>query len=143
MSLYTQFGTDSNLETSGILLQYGQNSQGKDICIRIARAGGNNKQYQKRMETLIKPYRRQIQNETLDNDIADKITKEVYAQTVVLGWENVEDENGEELEFSVANCIKLFTDLPELWSDIQQQDTRASLFRAEILENDSKNQLRS
>ena len=79
----------------------------------------------------------------MDNDVADKITKEVYAQTVVLGWENVEDENGEELEFSVANCIKLFTDLPELWSDIQQQATRASLFRAEILENDSKNQLRS
>ena len=139
MSLYSQFKTDKNIEKDGIVLEYGMNSKKKIIGIRIARAGGANVQYSKLLEAKIKPYRRQIQNETLDNDIADKITKEVYAQTIVLGWENVEDENGEELEFSVANCIKLFTDLPELWSDIQQQATRASLFRAEILENDSKN----
>ena len=139
MSLYSQFKTDKTIEKDGIVLEYGMNSKKKIIGIRIARAGGANVQYSKLLEAKIKPYRRQIQNETLDNDIADKITKEVYAQTVVLGWENVEDENGEELEFSVANCIKLFTDLPELWFDIQQQATRASLFRAEILENDSKN----
>lgn len=139
MSLYKQFKTDKNVEKEGIVLNYGKNSKGEDIEIRIARAGGANVQYAKLLEAKTKPYRRQIQNETLDNEVAEKITKEVYAKAVVLGWIGVEDENGKELEFSFENCMKLFDDLPDLWTDIQQQSTKSALFRADILEQDAKN----
>ncbi len=139
MSLYKQFKTDKNVEKEGIVLNYGKNSKGEDIEIRIARAGGANVQYAKLIEAKTKPYRRQIQNETLDNEVAEKITKEVYAKAVVLGWTGVEDENGKELEFSFENCMKLFDDLPDLWTDIQQQSTKSALFRADILEQDAKN----
>lgn len=139
MSLYKQFKTDKNVEKEGIVLNYGKNSKGEDIEIRIARAGGANVQYAKLLEVKTKPYRRQIQNETLDNEVAEKITKEVYAKAVVMGWTGVEDENGKPLEFSSENCIKLFDDLPDLWMDIQQQSTKAALFRADILEQDAKN----
>ena len=139
MSLYAQFKTDKNVEKTGIILEYGFNSKKQPIQIRIARAGGANEHYSKLLEAKIKPYRRQIQNETLDNAIAEKITKEVYAQSVILGWENVEDEKGNPIEFNVDNCVKLLTDLPDLWSDIQAQSTRAALFRADILEADAKN----
>lgn len=149
MSLYSQFKTDKSIEKEGIVLNYGKNSKGKDIEIRIARAGGANVQYAKLLEAKTKPYRRQIQNETLDNEVAEKITQEVYARTVVLGWNGVEfpilDEKGEEtgsfeeLPFNEKNCIRLFQDLPDLWSDIQQQSQRSALFRAELLEQDAKN----
>lgn len=139
MSLYKQFQTDKTVEKEGIVLNYGKNSKGEDIEIRIARAGGANVQYAKLLEAKTKPYRRQIQNETLDNEVAEKITKEVYAKAVVLGWTGVEDENSKELEFSFENCMKLFDDLPDLWTDIQQQSTKAALFRADILEQDAKN----
>ena len=139
MSLYKQFKTDGSLEKEGILLEYGTNSKDEPICIRIARAGGANAQYAKRMEARVKPYRRQIQNETLDNEVAEKITKEVYAKAVVLGWTGVEDENVKEMEFSFENCMKLFDDLPDLWTDIQQQSTKSALFHADILEQDAKN----
>ena len=149
MSLYSQFKTDKNVEKEGIVLNYGTNSKGKDIEIRIARAGGANVQYAKLLESKTKPYRRQIQNETLDNEVAEKITQEVYAKTVVLGWTGVEfpvldaqgEETGtfEELPFNDKNCMRLFKDLPDLWSDIQQQSQRAALFRADVLEQDAKN----
>lgn len=139
MSLYAQFATDKNVEKDGVVLEYGLNSKKKVIAIRIARAGGANTHYAKLLESKIKPYRRQIQNETLDNAIAEKLTKEVYALSVVLGWENVEDKEGNELEFNQTNFIKLMDDLPDLWSDIQNQATRAALFRSEILEADAKN----
>jgi len=139
MSLYSQFETDRSVEKDGIVLQYGMNSKKKPIEIRIARAGGANEHYNKLLEIKIKPYRRQIQNETLDNAVAEKITKEVYAATIVLGWTGVEDRAGNEMEFNQVNCIKLFTDLPDLWSDIQSQSVRAALFRTEILEADAKN----
>ena len=138
-SLYSQFQTDKNVEKEGVVLTYGMNSKNKPIEIRIARAGGANVRYNKLLEAATKPYRRQLQNETMDNELAEQITQKVYAQSILLGWENVEDENGVELSFNVDNCMKLFKDLPDLWSDIQIQSTRAALFRAQILETDSKN----
>lgn len=139
MSLYKSFKTDANLEKSGIELEYGENSKGQPILIRIARAGGANSAYNKRLEVLTKPYRRQIQTETIDNKVLEKIVAQAFAETVVLGWEGVEDEANNELPFSVDNVVKLFNDLPDLYKDIQEQAQKTALFRQEILEADSKN----
>lgn len=139
MSLYKSFKTDTSLEKDGILLEYGKNSKGNPIAIRIARAGGANSQYTKRMEAKVKPYRRQIQNETIERALLEDIVKEVFAETVVLGWENVEDENGNDMSFSKENCIKLFTDLPDLFTDVQEQAQRSALFRQDVREADAKN----
>lgn len=139
MNLYQQFKTNDNLETQGILLEYGTNSQGNPICIRIARAGGANRAFEKLIEAKVKPFRRQIQNDIMETALQEKIILEVYANTIILGWENVEDENGQPLEFSVPACIKLLTDLPDLFRDIQEQSQRASLFRQDLRSADSKN----
>jgi hypothetical protein len=155
-SLYTQFKSDSNLEKTGILLQYGINDRvkaaliesgkteaqaesGAAIAIRIARAGGANTQFQKRMEILVKPYRRQLQTETHDTKVIDRLVRQVYAETVVLGWENVDNAAGQPLSHSVDACMQLFIDLPDLFADLQEQAQRAALFRAEILEVEAGN----
>jgi hypothetical protein len=145
-SLFKQFKSDEDLEKNGILLEYGyvDGPDGKPdltrpICIRIARAGGANSKFAKRFDIKTKPYRRQIQTETIDKDIADKVMREVYAETVVLGWENVQDEQGNDIPFSVPNCVDLFERLPGLFSDIQEQSQRAVLFRSAVREVDSGN----
>jgi hypothetical protein len=139
MSLYTQFQTDESLEKTGILLEYGETAAGKPICIRIARAGGANKQYEKRLEAATKPIRRQLQNETAESAQLVRILRKVYAETVVLGWENVEDRDGKPIPFTVDNCIQLFTDLPDLFMDVQEQSRRAALFKLQVREDDAKN----
>lgn len=139
MSLYKQFQTDTTLETTGIDLQYGTNSKNLPILIHIARAGGANKAYTKRMEALVKPYRRQIQNETIDRVVLDGIVKQVFAETVLLGWQNVEDKDDKPITFSAANALKLFEDLPDLYADISEQAQKAALFRTDIREGDAKN----
>lgn len=138
-SLYSQFASDSKLEKEGVLLEYGENSKGLPIGIRIARAGGGNLQYIKALEAKVKPYRRQIQTETIDRKLVEKLTLEVFCKTVVLGWENVEDEAGNPLEFSYDNAIKLFTDLPDLFADVQEQAGKAVLFRKLIRETAAGN----
>lgn len=139
MSLYKQFETDTSIEKTGILLEYGKNSKGQPIAIRIARAGGANDAYLKRIEARAKPHRRSIQNETIERALLEGIVKEVFAETVVLGWENVEDRDGNPMQFSKENCLKLFQDLPDLFADIQEQAGRAVLFRKEIQEASAKN----
>lgn len=145
MSLYRQFKTDNNLEKEGVILSYGFNADNKPIEIRIARAGGSNGAFNRALEHEMKPYRRQLQTETMDNSVAEMLMKRVYARTVVLGWTGVdieESENGPAIpkaQFNEENCVRLFNDLPELWRDVQEQAGKAALFRAQIAEEDAKN----
>jgi hypothetical protein len=139
MSLYQKFETDRSLEKTGITLDYGLNSKNEPIEIRIARAGGANDAYLKRLEAKAKPVRRQIQHETIERAQLDQIVKEVYAETVVLGWNGVEDRDGNPMEFTKDNVLKLFNDLPDLYLDIQEQATSSAAFRVAVREDDSKN----
>lgn len=146
MSLYGQFKSDANVEVTGVVIEYGylrddkgQPDLSKPISFRIARAGGANVRFQKRMDAKVKPYRRQIQTETIDLTVLKRLIREVYAETVVLGWDNVTDAAGNVLPFTYDNCLKVFTDLPDLFEDIQEQAARAALFRADIQEVEAGN----
>lgn len=139
MSLYKQFETNESLEKEGVILNYGVNSKGQNIDIRIARAGGHNTRFNKIAEQVLKPYRRQLANETADREITDRLMRIIYARAVILEWSGVEDKAGKPMEFTEANAIKLFTDLPDLFSDIREQADKQALFRKEALEEESKN----
>lgn len=139
MSLYKQFSTDAKVEREGVVLQYGFNSKQNPIGIRVARAGGANAAYTKRLQSKLNPHRRQLQTETIDKKLLERLLLEVFCETVVLGWENVETENGEDLPFSYENALTLFTDLPELFTDVQEQATKLALFKSEVREVDSGN----
>lgn len=139
MSLYSMFQNDANLERDGIVLEYGVNAAKLPISFRIARAGGSNEAYTKRMTHRMKPLRRQIQTETLDPETAKKVVMEVFVETVLLGWENVDDADGNPLPFTRDNALKLFNDLPDLYLDITEQAQKAALFRKEIQEADAGN----
>mgnify|MGYP000010431920 CR=1 FL=1 len=94
MSMYKQFKTDANLEKAGIDIDYG------DFVIKIARAGGANKRFARIMEEKMKPVRRAMQTETLENARAEALLREAYADGVVLLWSVlvVADEKGKPLE---------------------------------------------
>jgi len=134
MNPYAMFKTNPAAEAeAGIVLDYGT------FSIRIVRAGGANRKFGKLLGDRLKPYRRQIDNDTMDDAAAQKIMAETYADAVILGWEGVTDEAGTPLDFSRANCVTLLTDLPELFRDIQEQAGRAANFRAAEREADAKN----
>lgn len=146
--LYSMFKTDTNLEQNGIWLEYADNSKGAPIRIRIARAGGSNQRYNSTLNAKGKAYKQQIKHEVLSPEVSLRLVRETYAETVVLNWENVEfpvlkdgEPTGEfeAAEFSVANVIRLFTDLPDLFLDVKEQAENMSLFRLSLLEAEAKN----
>lgn len=139
MNLYKAFKTDSSLETDGIWLEYGKNSKGDPIRIRIARSGGNNTKFAKVMERLVRPHKRAMKLGTLDDDIAQKLMYEAYAEAVVLEWVGVEDEHDQLLPFSKENVMRVFTDLPDLFTDIRQGSEDARLFRENLRSEDLGN----
>jgi hypothetical protein len=133
--LYSKFQTDTDVEQKGVILDYGDGN-GR---IRIRRAGGANHAFIKALEKVSRSHRAQIQHNLMSPDESLHIMVEVYASTVVLGWEGVTGEDGKPLPFSKENCMKLFKDLPDLFRDVQEQAQNVSLFRANLSEADAKN----
>lgn len=134
MSTYRQFRTSDNLETNGIWIDYGTAGR-----FRIARAGGANKRFTKKLQRLAKPFRKAIQAESMDDELADRLMMQAFCECVLIGWEGVTGPDGNPLPYSAEAAAKLFEDLPDLYLDLRQQAQNGALFREALLEADAGN----
>jgi hypothetical protein len=151
MGLKAQFATDVSLETSGIIIDYGNDR------IKIARAGGANKKFERLLETKTKHLRRAIAVGAIGNEQSMAILREVYAQTIVLSWETntgtltepkwdkgIDPKDAGKtgkalLPVTAENVKAVFTNLPDLFIDLQQQAQAGALYRQEINEGSAGN----
>lgn len=139
MSLHSQFATDKKAEVDGVWVEYGANDDGSIPGFKISRMSKANKKYTKALEKATRPHRRAIELETMNNELAERIFMEVFVDTVLLEWKNIQAKDGEELLLSKETAMKLFEDLPELYDDLQEKAKKASLFREETLEAEAGN----
>jgi hypothetical protein len=146
---YAIFKTNEGMEQSGIFLDYG------DFRVKIARAGGANKRFGKLLTARLKPFKRQIEMDSMDENVATGVMVETYVDSVILDIEikdkdastdsnpvyvqGILDPESNILPFNRENAIKFFTDLPELFKDVQAQAGQVALFRAEEQEAEIKN----
>jgi hypothetical protein len=146
---YDVFKTDKDMETTGVILDYG------DFRVKIARAGGANKKFGKLLTARLKPFKRQIEIDSMDETVASGIMVETYVDAVILDMEVKDKENGTDsnpvyvqgildptgnvLPYNKENAVKFLTDLPELFKDIQAQAGQVALFRTEEQAEEIKN----
>lgn len=142
MSSMKQFKTDPELETGGIEVDYG------DFAVRIARAGGANKNYTRILEKKTAPYRRAIESGVLPRERMEAVLMEVFAEGVVLNWYVGEGEarkvgielpDGSIVEPTAANILTVFKDTPDLFWDLHEQAGKIAVFRRAAVEEESKN----
>lgn len=139
MGIYKDFKTDVDAENNGIRVETSVNDDGTIATFILARSGSSNKLYQKCLEVETRPYKRQIELKTISVEIQEKIFLSVFAKAILKGWENVEDEFGNKLEFTHANVCKVMKDLPDLYNDLVVRSNEASNFKQSILEEEVKN----
>lgn len=132
MSLYRVFKTDAKSEVEGVWVEYATEPGKPPAKFKVARAGGANTKYAKALDAELKPYRPLLARGQLDDKTAELAYATAFAKGVLLDWENVTDEAGAPLAFSVESAVRLFTDLPELFKDLQVQASRLAPFRAEV-----------
>ena len=142
MSLYKAFKTSKKLETEGVTFElYGNR-------ITMARAGAANTDFVAAMTKKTQPYRRQIAQGSMDPKEELRLLREVYAETVILGWEaqvggewksGIETESGGLIPFTPDNVIKTLEALPELFIELQGLASNAAQYRAEDLKDDAGN----
>lgn len=134
ISPYDVYGTNDDLESGkGVEVEY---PFGTFI---INRAGGANKAFGRVFQAKCKPHRRQMDNDTLDDDIKLRILAETYAETVIIGWKGVHGKDGKKLSFNKKNCVQLLIDLPDFFIDLQKTATEFQTFISEQEEIEEKN----
>lgn len=148
MSLRKTFKTDKTAEVEGVEIEVGVNEfNNNPITIRLARMSRSNKRYTKRLELVTRPHQSAIQNESLDNELAAKMMREVFVDTVLLGWGNVpkfdltgiDADKDKELEFTRDNALALFTELPDLYDDWEDRAKKSASFREKTMEDAAGN----
>ena len=139
MSLFKQFGTNKEAEQAGIWIEYGPNDDGTIPAFKIARAGKSNKKWLKTVERLTKPHRRAMELGTIAPELAEKIMREVFVDSVLTDWRNILDKDGNPLQFNAQNALALFESLPELYDDLNEKAGKAASFREEEVEAEAKN----
>ncbi len=149
MSMYEQLQTDPGLETKGVEVDYGS------YRVTLARAGGANKKYEKLLDIRSKPHRRAMKTETMDNEVAIGIMREVYADSIILHWEaknaNGKFEVGIEakpkkpgdpikiLPFNRDNALQAMIDLPELLVGFKEDAEKLAMYLVQYQEADTGN----
>lgn len=148
MSLRGTFKTDLNAETEGVELEVGVNEfNGQPITIRLSRMSKSNKRYTKKLEAVTRPHQSAINNESLDNDLAQKMLQGVFVDTILLGWGNVpkfdltgkEEDKSKTLDFTRENALALFAELPDLYDDWEDRAKKAAAFREKASEDTAGN----
>lgn len=160
--MYKQFKTDESLEKTGIWIDYGT------FRVKCARSGGSNVRWQKILDKLTKPYKRQMEGGNLPEAKGQEILRVAFARSVILAWEVAVDKDGKAIEdddqlpsdettrkwkaglhspegegkivpFSEDNVCAAFKALGDLFADIRQQTGTAALYKEDILEAEAGN----
>jgi hypothetical protein len=125
--------TDPEKELQGVWTDFAEG-----IRLKIARAG--NPAYRKLLRELSEPHIKDIRNGTMDEELNSTILKKVRAITILLDWENIE-ENGQEVSYSKEKALEYFMDpsLRDFYLFVVIESENMDLFRKEVIEEAIKN----
>lgn len=141
MGLRKQFATNSELENDGVWNEFGE-----EFRIKVARAGVGNANYSKELTRIAAKHRTNLS--MLTPDAERRILHEVYAKTVVKGWETKVDDvwisgidmdEDELLPVTVENLMRVFDELPDVYAAITRFADDAATYRQQNLEAIAKN----
>lgn len=149
MSLRKQFATNADKEQKGVPFKPGVvNEDGTEPTFYLARASQSNPAYVKVQDRIMAPHRAALARRLLPEAKFDELTRQVFAEGAILGWDNVlwedvaapddkDTPRGGHAEYSKERAVQLLKNVPELYEMlVQAADDRT---RYQDTEADAKN----
>ena len=122
---FAALATDKDKETVGVWRTWTNGD--KELEFRILRAGPSNVPFRVAYEKRTRVYRNSgVNTETLAPEIQDKITREVYSETIVTDWRGSAVEG---IPFSTENLLALFEQVPDTLTFVIKEANDAASFR--------------
>lgn len=126
--------TDVDKETNGVWVDFALG-----IRLKIARA--RNPKYTEFLRNLVEPKRQDIRDDKMDiEDFSDLLLK-VRAKTILLDWENLEDEIGNQIPYSYEKALELFRnpELKDFYKFVTTIAEDADQFKKDLTKESEKN----
>ena len=137
MNIYKRFGTDKKSEEEGVVLNFGDG-----LKVIVKRAGSGNREFKKAIMALERKFKTigkgNLLSEEEEKEYNDGMI-DALCKHVIVSWTGVIGQDGKEIPFSIANGVKVLTDLPEFFLEVLEQARNAENFRNEEAEEAVKN----
>lgn len=105
------------------------------VSITVLRAGGANKKYGRTFGRITGPFQRRLQNGTLDDNTADRLLYEVYAESIVIDWKGIKVVgHDEDMPCTKENVVDLFTCQPNIFEIVRDTANDMMIFRLQEIE---------
>jgi hypothetical protein len=137
-NLYSTYGSEPELEHRGVVIDYELDNK-ETFSIKIKRAGARNQEWKVSYNAIMKPHAQDIEDGKLSEGENKELLAEIWSKTVVLGWSNLRDNDGNEVQFSKETCYALFCAFPDLLNAVIADSHARSNFQFEEMEATAKN----
>ncbi len=113
-NLHSKWATDAAAETVD-----GRDIKIGDVTFRCLRAGGKNYAYKRAMAQYRADGAAALRDNAFTDEDADRGLVKVYADTVVIGWAGVKNQDGQEVPFSKELCAAVLFDCWDLFEELE------------------------
>jgi len=130
MAKITEIMSDMEKVEKGVWVDY---AAGIKLCI----ASINNTQYKKARSRLLKPYLRQVRAKAMNAEEILDILKPAAAKYLLIDWKNIEDEEGNLVEYSYEKALEFFKEpaLSDLYNFVLETAGENEVYRQELVED--------
>lgn len=125
--IYGTFGTDKKAEAEGRWVEFPANDDGTIPRVKLARMSAANPKFQARAEAIAREFSLDIELDLLTNDKAKGPMLDLFVDTIITGWEHIQDEDGKDIPLS--NARQLLEDVPDFYDALIQKAKALSTFR--------------
>jgi hypothetical protein len=121
MSIRGHYKTNPSAEVSGVPfpLKRAVNADGTIPTFHCARMGGANKRWSEAYREVWAPFREMQEADKVPEDVTARNSAMAFVRGCLRGWDNVQNDDGSDIEFNETNAVDLFIELPELLGDLQ------------------------
>lgn len=132
MARLSSLKADSRKEVEGVWMSWEHG-----VSLLIARL--NNPGFQAHVRKATRSKTKAIRQGSISDEEMERVSLEAIAHHVLLGWKNIEDDDGNPLEYSPETALELLSDpgLRDLYQFVLTQSNERELYRQEV-EDDSK-----
>lgn len=134
MACIDKIKTDLQKETQGVWIDF-------EVGIRLRIARARNPAYRELMRKLTEPYRKTIREGGMEIEELEDLQRQIRAKTILLDWENIEDETGKTIEYSSEQALEFFKDLElrDFYTFVILQSETMDNFKKELVKDSEKN----
>lgn len=119
------FKTDPVRETEGVWFDLRDG-------LRVLVARMRNERHKQRIRELMRPHLQGARRGQLAIEIVEKMNLQAMSETVILGWENLEEDDGSPILYSSGKALELMKEYPEFAEIVSEFAGDIENYREEI-----------